>query len=478
MNPNPSRSYDLLWLSLAVLPLVALSFLFSIHAMDYWWYLRIGHETLLNGFVPTTDTISWTQAGKPVIYQPWLAGVIFWWIYDLGGATLTYLLRAILLVGTFGLLWILARRAAGPRLATVLILIMALASSNNWQMRPQLFAYPLFVVCLYSLYNWQDGNDRTLWALPVSVLLWSNLHGSFVLALVLAGTALVFGKGNRRSLLITIGGIVLATFVCPRGIDNWRFLNFMLHSPSDQIFSLEWLPPRNEGWQLNIFFAWTLLLAPLAALSPRKPSLTEWAFFLSFGWLAFSGIRYVIWFLFLLPMITAAPLAGLTYGKLDMPAKTKSPIFNIGIIIIFALLTLLYLPGIRERWWSEAPAVYSPDSNPIYAVAWLKGHPELPGPMWNDFAFGSYLAFALPGRPTWLDTRFFVFPPEQMNEYQKISHGSREWDTLLQRSRINLLFLSVSGQSQLVENVASSADWCEQYRDKYAVIFSRCNPIP
>jgi hypothetical protein len=98
--------------------------------------------------------------------------------------------------------------------------------------------------------------------------------------------------------------------------------------------------------------------------------------------------------------------------------------------------------------------------------------------MWNDFAFGSYLAFALPGRPTWLDTRFFVFPPEQMNEYQKISHGSREWDTLLQRSRINLLFLSVSGQSQLVENVASSADWCEQYRDKYAVIFSRCNPIP
>ena len=478
MNQTSSRSYDLLWISLAIIPLVALSFLFSIHAMDYWWYLRIGQETLALGAVPITDTISWTQAGKSVIYQPWLAGVIFWLVYALGGSTLTYLLRGVLLGGAFAMLWVLARQASGPRLATVLILIMGLSSTNNWQVRPQLFAYPLFALCLYSLYQWHQGKDKTLWVLPVAMLLWSNLHGSFALGLILAGTALVFGNGNRKSLLVVIGMMAAATIINPRGFGNWQFLNFMLRSPSDQLFSLEWFPPQNSGWQLNIFFAWMLAIAPIAALSNRRPSLMEWVLFVGFGWLAFSGIRYVIWCLFILVVITAAPLADLMRGKLDSAVKTSSATLNISIAVLFAFLALLYLPGIREAWWTDAPQVYAPESNPVAAVAWLKEHPDLPGPMWNDFAYGSYLAFALPSRPTWLDTRFFVFPPQQMQDYQVISHGSEGWDDLLQQYKVNLLFLSAGGQSQLVEHLTASPEWCEQYRDNYTIIFSRCEPIP
>ena len=478
MTSSSSRSYHVLWLGLAILPLVMLSFLFSIHAYDYWWYLRLGQETLLNGSVPTTDTISWTQAGKPVIYQSWLAGVIFWLVYDLGGAPWTYLLRGGLLAITFGILWTLVRKASGPRLATLLILVMGLSTTNNWQVRPQLFAYPLFALCLYSLYKWQEREDKLLWTLPAAVLLWSNLHGSFVLALVLAGTALVFGVGNRKSLLIAIGLMMFATLVNPHGLGIWRYLAFMLRSPSDQLFSIEWAPPGNEGWQMNILFAWTLLLAPVAAFSQRKPNLMEWILFLGFGWLAFSGIRYVIWFLFILAVITASPLAAITREKLDSSIQTQFPLFNIGIALVFALLSLLYLPGIRERWWAESPPIYSPESNPVAAVEWLKAHPSLRGPMWNDFGFGSYLAFSLPSRPTWLDSRFFVFPPQQMEEYQKISHASPEWEFLLDRDRVNLLVLSSTAQAQLIRDAVATSNWCKEYRDPYTVILSRCKPIP
>jgi hypothetical protein len=38
--------------------------------------------------------------------------------------------------------------------------------------------------------------------------------------------------------------------------------------------------------------------------------------------------------------------------------------------------------------------------------------------------------------------------------------------------------LSMESQPKLIENVESSDEWCEQYRDQYAVIFSRCTPIP
>jgi hypothetical protein len=387
------------------------------------------------------------------------------------------LLRALLLAVAYSVLWVLARRVSGPRLATILVLIMALASTNNWEMRAQLFAYPLFALCLYSLLNWQSMNNKTLWILPVATALWSNLHGSFLIAILLAGAAFVFGQGDRRSLGITLALMLLSTLINPRGLELANHVYFMITVPSNQQYSLEWQPPQNVGWQLNIFFASILFFAPLIAWSARKISLMEWAWFLGFGWLALSGIRHVIWFLFLLVALAASPLADVTRGKLDPPLKVSSSILNTVLASSFILFSLFYLPGIREKWWSGSPAVYAPESNPSAAVNWLRAHPNLRGPLWNDFGFGSYLACFLPSRPTWLDPRVFVFPPQQIQEYEQISHASPEWNSLLRRERVNLLFLATSSQSPLIEQVASSDEWCEQYRDPYAVIFSRCEPI-
>lgn len=477
MNQNSSRSYDFLWLSLAILPLVTLSFLFAIVPQDYWWVVRVGQETVLNGAVPTIETMSWTQAGQPIVYEPWLAGVFFWWAYDLGGASLTFLLRGLLIGSTYGIIWLATRQTSGPRLATLLVLLMGLASSNNWQMRAQLFAYPLFALSLYALLQWHSGNNKTLWVLPVTAIIWANVHGSFILPFLLAGAALVFGNGERRSLFIALVLMFAGTLLNPQGVHLWGHVLFMLTTPSNQFYSVEWQPPLNAGWQMNIFFAWTLIFAPLAAFSSRKLSMMEWVWFLGFGWLAVSGIRYVIWFLFILTVLTAAPLADLTRNKLDKPVKISFPALNIILACIFIPLSLFYLPGIREKWWPEAPPAYAVEMTPVDAVKWLEDHPEVPGPLWNDYVSGSYLLFALPSRPISIDSRFYPFPPEQMDEYQQISHGSDEWDSAFKRDGINLLLLSIATQPELIKSVESSDQWCEQYRDKTAVIFSRCEPI-
>jgi len=204
MNQASQRSYSFLWLSQMLLVLVILSFQLPIIQNDYWWCVRLGHETLSSGAVPTIETFSWSQAGEPIVYQPWLACVGFWLTHDLGGAPLTYVLRAVLLGIAYGLLWFIAKQESGPRTATILIILTGLATSGNWVMRTQLFAYPLFALCLYALFAWQKGNNRLLWILPVSMVLWANLHGSFILGLVLAGAAFVFGTGNRKPLLIAI----------------------------------------------------------------------------------------------------------------------------------------------------------------------------------------------------------------------------------------------------------------------------------
>ena len=481
MNPatQSSRSYDFLWLSLALLCLLPIAFFLAITPHDYWFYVRVGRDILESGRIPRADTFSYTYPGRPIFYQPWLSAVLFWLAYSAGGATLTILLRGICVGIAYGMHWALMRAAGtGTKLTTLLTILLGLSSSMNWSVRPQMFAYPLFVVTLWVLWDWQNERTKRLWLLPLTAVLWANLHGSFVLAFFLMGSALLFGKGDKKQLILWSGISLLATFINPRGIFVWQFVSDMLTSPSDQAFATEWRPPVNAGWQMNIFFAWLLLFIPLAALSPRRLTLLEWIWFLGFGWLALSGLRYVIWFMFVMAVLTGPLLTDVLKPFRREVVDRSNPRFNWLLGGMLLLLPLLLLPGLRESWWRESPPVYHPATTPIEATKWLAAHPDLPGPFFADYTFGSYLTFALPSRLLWIDNRFNAYPPEHWEAYQEIAAAGPGWEEAFDKDKVNLLMLSLTSQPNLVQAVDESDLWCEQYRDKTAVIFSRCEPIP
>ena len=492
---KPSRSYDLLWSSIALLPLLGLAFMLTVPAQDYWWYLRLGRDILEQGAIPLVDTLGYSRAGEPIFYQQWLSGIIFYLVYQAGGASLTFLLRAVLIGITYASIWYLMRSHIGARTATILLILLGLSTSSNWVMRPQLFAYPLFMLCLFAVYEWQKGNNRFLFLFPLSTFLWVNLHGSFVLPFLLAGAALVFGSvdaqthkpfpgvlslqkgggGSKKfhAMLNTIFIMLAASLLNPHGLGVWQYLVFILNNPSDYLFSVEWRPPTNEGWQMNIFFAWLLAFPIVASFSKQKLTWLEWILFLGFGWLALSGIRYVIWFMFLLAVFSAKLIGEWTNAYIDKPIEKINPRINTAITVMLFLLPLIFLPGFRDSWWKDAPDLYELSTTPIQAVEFLKTRDDLPGPLWNDYAFGSYLEFALPGRPTWMDTRMYSFPQEQWEEYVRVTNGEG-WQEMFDREGINLLLLSQAAQPNLIEAVSSSNVWCEEYRDVYAIIFSRC----
>jgi hypothetical protein len=478
MNPASSRSYDFLWLSLALLFLLPIAFFLSITPHDYWFYVRLGRDILESGYIPRVDSFSYTYPGRPIFYQPWLSAVIFWLAHCTGGATLTFLLRGICIALAYGLNWSLMRAAGtGTKLATVLTIFLGLSSSMNWSVRPQMFAYPLFVVMLWVLWHWQHGRAKWMWALPLATLLWANLHGSFVLAFFLMGSALLFGTGDKKQLTLWFALSLLGTFANPRGIFVWQFVSDMLTSPSDQLFATEWRPPVNAGWQMNIFFAWLLLFIPLVALSPRRLSMLEWIWFLGFGWLALSGLRYVIWFMFIMALLSGPMLSELIKPFTRQTTGSSNPRFNYILGVMLLLFPLMMLPGLRESWWEDSPPLYHEATTPIAATEWLARHRDLPGPFFAEYTFGSYLTFALPSRLLWIDNRFNAYPPKHWEKYQVISSAKPGWSELLDKDHVNLLMLSLTSQPSLVQAVEESNRWCEQYRDRTAVIFSRCESI-
>ncbi len=474
MNSRDHRSYDFLWLAIALFVLLTIIILLPLQPHDYWWYLRLGRDVLETGAVPVVDTFSSTRAGEPVVYQSWMSAVLLWLVYKSGGIPITIFMAAVLIGLIYTVLWMLIRQSGlGPRLGTLLVIAAGVSGSNNWGIRPQLFAYPLFIGALWILLKWERREDRRLWMLLPIGFLWVNLHGSFVLLFVFLGLGIFFGKGNKRNLFVATLGVLGVSLLNPRGYVLWQSVIETFTAPGIRDLSPEWLPPRNEGWQMNIFFAWLLALVPLAAFSHRKVSLLEWTLFLVFSWLALGGLRYVVWDLFILAILTACLMPERIVHWFDHVPEIEVPFVNMGLGIVLLVLPFFLLPGGRETWWSDSPPVVDP-ATPVAAVDWLAKHPELPGEMWNEVVFGSYLIHALPSRPVWIDTRIQVaYTAEEARGYLFVQSAQPGWDEYLQKHGINLLLLSRS-QSVLLKAVEGSNLWCEEYRDEYAVIFSRC----
>jgi hypothetical protein len=466
-------SVDFLWLSIALLILLSLALTLPLSPQDYWWYLRLGQDIARTGSIPAIDTYSFTRAGAPFFYQSWLAALLFWKTFQAGGLVLTFFLRTMIVAVTYSLLWDLVRRTGvGPRLASLLVLLAALAGSSNWSFRPQLFIYPIFVLVLYILENWRQGETRSLWILPILSAFWVNLHGSFPLLFILGIIAFLFGTGDKKQLAIALGVSVLSLFINPHGVYALGYVKDMLSAPSNQLFSVEWMPMVNRGWQANLFYLWLLLFAPLVAFSPRKLSMFEWVSFIFLGWMALLGVRYVIWFLFILVLLTAKLLAEWDARYLEGPVENEKPVINIFAACLLLLIPFALLPGFRDSWWPDAPRAYD-SANPIEAAKWLAEHPELEGPLWSDFSHSSYLIFALPSRPVWIDTRFELYPPEQWEKYISIASASQQWQELLDEEEIKLVMLSTEGEPALISAMRNSTQWCEEFHDEDAFIFSK-----
>jgi hypothetical protein len=467
------RNSDLLWLGVVLFFILTIAFLLPIPPNDYWWYLRLGEDIIDIKDVPRVDTFSSTQFGQPITYQSWLSAVLFYLLNRMGGNTLIVFVRGVVLAAFYFLIWYTCRLVCGgARLSALITLLAALASSNNWAVRPQLFSLMMFALFLLSLWQWRKGHTRWVWMLPVLMLLWVNLHGAFILGFLLVGVALVGGEGKRRDLLVALVLMGAASLVNPRGWGAWEYVISLLSDPASQQLGEEWHPLNINVWQGMIFYAWLLVFPLLASFSKRTLSWIDWLLFLGFGWMALNGLRYVIWFIAILAVLSTSLLEPLVGKYLDSKESPGNPTINGVILTCLLLLPMFFLPGVRDEWWRESPPVLT-NNTPVEAVAWLKEHPELPGPLWSDLAFSSYLIYALPERPVWIDTRFELYPLSQWERYITVSEALPEWSEILGEEAIAMIMVDLHEQEQLIVVLDQNDNWCLRFDNQTSRIYTR-----
>jgi hypothetical protein len=154
---------------------------------DFWHHLACGREIAQTGQISTVETLTFTVAGQPVRDANWLTQITYFRLYELGGLALVQTINSLILAAAAGLLvWICRRRGASPGVAAAL---GVLAFAGIWQtllIRPQSVSLLLFVV-LYAILIEAEQRRWLLALAPIVMALWVNVHGGFLIGVVLVG---------------------------------------------------------------------------------------------------------------------------------------------------------------------------------------------------------------------------------------------------------------------------------------------------
>ncbi len=461
---------------------------------DFWWHLKIGEIIYHTGQVPTTNIFSWSlPAETPFFYGAWFGEWLLYVLYRLGGLALVMVARNGLILGAYAVVVAEARRRTGSWRSTTLPLALAcFMSVNNLILRPQMWSWMPFVLYLVLLSRYAAGKLRPKWLLacPALMIFWVNAHGAFILGLVLLGIFTV-GEGLRILLKQTgarswrevgwLAGVssltAAATLLNPRGVGIVGYVIGLMTDPPSQTLIVEWQSPTPAGVANSVFYVSIVVLLLALAYSRYRLTPTEALLVVGFLWLAWNGQRYVVWF-----GMAMMPL--LAHALKDLPVRwpvfvVRRNAFNL------ALLLLLLLPlALAQPWWVEAlplPETYwaqvwrnAPEgplldtATPLEAARYLQAHPG--GKLFNEMGYGSYLIWAVPEQPVFIDPRVELYPYEQWLDYRSIGQGTRSLE-LLEKYAVDRVLLDSKLQEELLHVLERAEEWRCEYADDYAQIW-------
>ena len=178
--------YLLIWV-IPIMLAAAVSFAAPIlNDGDTFWHLGAGRWMIAHGAVPATDPFSFTFVGRPWVAHEWLSEVAMAAVFQAGGWGALMLLFG-LAMGLTALAmgaWLLRWLGMLPALLAVVIGLACVAP--GMLARPHLLVLPLLAFWTVELLKAREAKRAPSIWLALGMLLWANLHSSFVVGYGLA----------------------------------------------------------------------------------------------------------------------------------------------------------------------------------------------------------------------------------------------------------------------------------------------------
>ena len=264
--PNPLLALPLLLLGLGLLVYAPMRI-----TGDTFFDLVAGRDIVQHG-LPQTDRLMAFTHGRSWQDQQWLAHLLSYGLYSLGGLPLVALVDTACLLAALGIAMLAARALGGSAtwIAAVASPVMLLLVPST--ARAQTFAMPLFAVLIWLLARDVRTPDRRIWLIVPMLVLWANLHGSVLLAsaLVLLRCAVGIGFAVRarsaRDLRRPLGlaaVAVLAPFASPYGPKLISYYSGTATNGAFHKMVTEWAGTTLRAWPAFFLFAAVAVVAML-----------------------------------------------------------------------------------------------------------------------------------------------------------------------------------------------------------------------
>ena len=390
---------------------------------DFGWHLRYGRDTIAGSF-PYLDTYTYSSYGQPWTNHEWGGDIIFWLFYSLlGYFSIPILVAASVWGALLGMIKIFCRELTTARIIAAILGVLSI----YYVISPRL-AFTVLILFVLTLYILEK--KKYFYLLPAIIWLWSILHGSWILGVIVVNiylfgnlAAMIMKKywpkfsgadaeWTRKDFLnVILWQIVAAAAVClnPYGINIWREVGQYLSPEYFKEYVNEWLPSYTYP-----IYVWPLIIGAVSAAFAvigylkKKITLAQALLFAAICFATWNAKRQAIYLVLVSLPIIAEVFERVTLDISEMRLNRKK-IFYAQIIFIFLAIAGIILALVKTNYSSN---VWKDDKFlerkglPVGAVKFLAAETKnKSADIFNEFRWGGYLNWTLPNDRVYLDGR-------------------------------------------------------------------------
>ena len=470
---------------------------FNIGFNDLGTCLKIGEVMIEKGAIVSQDIFTHTFDGLKYINSGWLSQVLMALCEKAGGLNSLLLLRTILLFLYVGILYHLINNQTKKnyKITFIFMLFAFITGIYIWQIRPQLFAIPLFVFFYSQILQKKEIRNSSILLLSLLMILWVNLHSSFPLGIMLSGIFLLGDAGEKyyrkrdikklirdpylKRLILLLIILTSVTLINPYGINIWK--DVWGNSSVSVTRSSEWLPTKMNNFSGYSLIVSVVLAGIILKYSKRKITFTEALLLLSFLFAGFKAVRMILWW-----GIVSAPILATHFCSIEVVQKKISrqkngvspeseclPL-NILFLIFIVLVFVSLLPWLRPYHPIKSMRVFLKSQIEPEAITYYIKKQDLKGNMFNNIHWGSYIVWKLwPEHKIFADNRLHIIPEKIWKDYTDVHFGLANWPNILDRYKISFVVLSKEDNKRTIEFIRAHPAWKKVYEDKMGAIFVR-----
>jgi hypothetical protein len=455
---------------------------------DLYWHIVAGRWMFLHLSIPTADPFSYTMPGAPWIAHEWLAETLYTAAYSLGGWSAVVGLAAAAFAAALAILARYLLRHLEPLYALVLTSMAFSLASPHLLARPHTLAAPLLVYWTVALLRARESNRAPPLWVALLMVLWANLHGSFVFGLLLGGAfcaeAVLAAEGSAarrhaaRQWSAFLLAALLASMVNPHGPHSLLFA-YDLNQMNFISRISEWRPANFD--RVRPFEIWLLIGAVALLTRGLRLPLVRLVLLIGLVHMALQHRRHQDLLGFLGPAIVAEALgaqwfaargAGRNAAALDRVFASFAPqATRVACAIVLAALAAAGLAAIRIDAL-HPPSIMTPDAA-LAAVhtAYPGGSTPFPSRVLNSSEFAGYLIFD--GIAPFIDGRGDMYGDEFFFNYKNALDlkASELLPKLLERYRVDWTLLRPG--TPAVALLDHLPGWRRLYADDIAVVHVR-----